>query len=176
MISGCSEKKGFTEVAVLMLALGVGANTAMRSILGRPLLRKLAVRNADELVRANSVSSRLGSPKPSKQTYYVYPDKSPVFSSVLTFLGFAAFERRSVIGRSWPGANLSRRAILRRCSPARSWLAALWTSTRSLHWATNSAKPFNSPDDCGSKYSATTRAARWSGARKPNIGRLPRSA
>jgi hypothetical protein len=75
----------------------------MRSTLGRPLLRKLAVRNADELVRANSVSSRLGPPKPSKQTYYAYPDKSPVFSGVLTFLGFAAFEAtqrdRTIVAR-----------------------------------------------------------------------------
>jgi hypothetical protein len=103
MISGCSEKKGFTEVAVLMLALGVGANTAMRSILGRPLLRKLAVRNADELVRVNSVSSRLGPPKPLEADVLRLSDKSPVFSRILTFLGFAAFEAtqrdRTIVAR-----------------------------------------------------------------------------
>jgi hypothetical protein len=102
-LAAAQKKKGFTGVAVLMLAPRVGANRAILSIPDRLLLRKPAVRNADELVRGNSVSARLGPPKSPQQTYYACRDKSPAFSSVLTFLGVAAFEvtksDRTVVAR-----------------------------------------------------------------------------
>ena len=83
---------GFTVIAVLTLALGIGANTAIFSILDPLLLRKLPVQNPDELVWVNSAGT-LGPAELSEvETYYAYRDKAQVFSSVLAFSGIAPYD------------------------------------------------------------------------------------
>ncbi|MBS1791402.1 MAG: ABC transporter permease [Acidobacteria bacterium] len=50
------KKPGFTLIAVLTLALGVGANTAIFSVTDKLLIRSLSVKAPDQLVLINSVS------------------------------------------------------------------------------------------------------------------------
>jgi predicted permease len=84
---------GFTIVAVLTLALGIGANAAIFSILDPLLLQKLPVHNPDELVWVSSTGT-LGRPAEGSEieTYYAYRDKASAFASVLAFSGIAPYE------------------------------------------------------------------------------------
>ncbi len=81
----------FTAVAVLTLALGIGANTAIFSLLDPLLLRKLPVHHPDELVWVNSAGT-LGPAEISEmETFELYRDKADVFSSVLAFSRVAPY-------------------------------------------------------------------------------------
>jgi predicted permease len=68
-----AKSPGFTAIAILTLALGIGANTAIFSLLNQILLRKLPVRNPEQLVL-------LKSPGPKRGHVWSDGDDSEIFS------------------------------------------------------------------------------------------------
>jgi MacB-like periplasmic core domain len=92
-LRGLAKNPGFTTLAVLTLALGIGANTAIFSILDPLLLRKLPVRDPEQLVWVSSTGT-FGRPAEGSElaTYYAYRDKATAFASVLAFSTMAPYE------------------------------------------------------------------------------------
>ena len=75
---------GFTAVVVLTLALGIGANTAIFSLMNAVLLQSLPVRNPSELVvvQYNDPQSGRENEDFSYPMYQAFRDKNSVFSGV----------------------------------------------------------------------------------------------
>src|SRR5438105_5913598 len=59
-IRGLSRSPLFTSVALLSIALGIGANTAIFTLVDEVLLRRLPVRNPQELVLFNGARNHYG--------------------------------------------------------------------------------------------------------------------
>lgn len=79
-----AKNKGFAAVAILSLALGIGANTTIFSMLDGILLRPLAVWQPDRLAAVYTLDSRTsGNLQNSYLNYKDYRDRNQVFSSLL---------------------------------------------------------------------------------------------
>ena len=79
---------GFTGVAVLALALGIGANTAMFSVIEAVLLRPLPYSDANELVRVASTWERGGittTYSSSPPDFFDWRDQSRSFASMFAY-------------------------------------------------------------------------------------------
>ena len=86
---------GFTFAAVAALALGIGANTAIFSVVNAVLLKPLGYPNADRIVQFGSRSTTIASFLSSVPEFHVYRRQTQVFQEV------AAYDM------SGPGFNLT---------------------------------------------------------------------
>jgi predicted permease len=107
-----SRSPGFTITAVLMLALGIGANTAIFSLLNAILLRHLPVRQPDQLMffgTAEASGSTRFFPHSSTQAfsytfYREFRQRNEVFSKVAAIQSFLVASHGRVAG----GGDLER--------------------------------------------------------------------
>ncbi len=84
-LRGMRHSPGFTTVAVLSLTLGIGANTAVFSLINTVMLRSLPVREPQQLVEL--LQKYPGEPRGngyfSRASYEYYRDHNHVFSSLI---------------------------------------------------------------------------------------------
>jgi predicted permease len=85
------KRPGFTAIAVITLALGIGANTAIFSLVNAVLLRTLPFREPDRLVMVWEDASFAGFPRntPAPANYADWKAQNQVFDEM------AAFDQRS---------------------------------------------------------------------------------
>src|SRR5689334_12246782 len=78
---------GFTTVAVLTLALGIGANTAIFSLIDKLLWRSLPVKEPGQLVllSSESINPRFLNTVFSYPDYKDYRDMNQVFAGLIAF-------------------------------------------------------------------------------------------
>src|SRR3989454_10798562 len=77
----------FAVVAILSLALGIGANTAIFTLIDQIVLRKLPIRDPDSLVmlyqRGSNMGSNMGTRMHSYPIYQDYQQKAEPLAEVL---------------------------------------------------------------------------------------------
>src|SRR5215216_3946987 len=85
------KQPGFTIVAVITLALGIGANTAIFSLVDSILLRPLPFRDPDRVVRMVQASPKLGlsSWGVSQADFAAYREQNRSFESVALYTNTA---------------------------------------------------------------------------------------
>jgi predicted permease len=93
---------GFTAIAVLTLALGIGANSAIFSLVNTVMLRPLPIENPDQLVSLNNTANNRTFSSFSYPNYKDFRDRSEVFSDLIAYR-FAplSLSRDGVSERLW---------------------------------------------------------------------------
>src|SRR6185369_12536643 len=76
---------GFTIIAVLALALGIGANTAIFSVVDKALVRPLPVPRPEELTLMSMANTRGFSTGFTYPDYVDYRDHNDVFSGLIGY-------------------------------------------------------------------------------------------
>ncbi|HEY7181208.1 MAG TPA: ABC transporter permease [Blastocatellia bacterium] len=89
------KSKGFTAVAVLSLALGIGANTAIFSVIDAAMLRTLPVERPGELAEFSRLNPQGGGESFTYPQFEQFRERSQVFTNVF---GFAYRQPRVNIG------------------------------------------------------------------------------
>jgi len=77
---------GFTAVAVLSLAVGIGANTAIFSLVDKVLIRKLPVEDPDRLVVVSASRGAGGGTGSNFPDFVDYRDRNDVFDGLVAYM------------------------------------------------------------------------------------------
>ena len=89
---GLRRSPAFTAAAVLTLALGIGANTAIFSVLDALLLRHLPVERPDQLVLLHYAGTLEAETTWDRAAYDTFRDRKQVFSGFLAFAPVSAVD------------------------------------------------------------------------------------
>jgi len=95
-----AKSPGFTAVAVLTLGVGIGANTAMFSIIHAALIRPLPYRDPAQLVFASVTFGGTPNPAASAPDYYDYREQADCFAGFSAILAMAP--KTTVTGGAQP--------------------------------------------------------------------------
>src|SRR5688500_14457163 len=108
-LRGFRREAGFTIVATLILALGIGANTAVFSIVNPLLLRPLPFPGADELVwlapdpaRAARKSSGMSDNTYAVAVYELLQNETRSFANLSAYNAFFGYGNNTLTGRGVP--------------------------------------------------------------------------
>jgi predicted permease len=86
---------GFTAAAIVTLALGIGANTTIFSLVNAAVFRPFGVQHQDQLVSFNIRTSKAQFPTLSYPDYKDYRDRNPVLSGLAMYRFIAVNLSRS---------------------------------------------------------------------------------
>jgi putative ABC transport system permease protein len=87
--TACAESPGFAVAAIVLLALGIGANTAIFSLVRAVILRPLPFPDPDRLILIWDDLSRRGAPariNPTPSDYVAWKEQSRSFSDMAMFI------------------------------------------------------------------------------------------
>jgi putative ABC transport system permease protein len=104
------KKPGFTSIAVLTLALGIGANTAIFSVVNAVLLRPLPFKEPAQLVEIQSVNLNSGQQSgggASPADFWDWQQQSQAFDNIAAFSGGGTTLTLAEHPESFPGASVS---------------------------------------------------------------------
>src|SRR5262245_3275459 len=87
---GLLQKPGFTAVAVLALALGIGGNTAIFSLVNGIVLRQLPFRQPEQLVRVSSRRSDSDKRPFNLPDFIDYRDQNQGLAGIAAFTNWSA--------------------------------------------------------------------------------------
>ena len=86
-----ARKPGFTAIAIIIMALGIGANTAIFSLVRAVLLRPLPFADPDRLVMVWEDATKYGFPKntPAPGNYADWKARNEVFEAMADAVALA---------------------------------------------------------------------------------------